>query len=43
MAFRDGTRRNNVPMQQIAGKMTDTEMRAVADFIQGLRASNANP
>jgi cytochrome c553 len=42
-AFRDGVRRNNVPMQQIAGKMTDTEMRAVADFIQGLRASNANP
>lgn len=36
-AFRDGTRRNNVPMQQIAARMTDAEMRAVADFIQGLR------
>jgi cytochrome c553 len=36
-AFRDGTRRNNVPMQQIAARMSDAEMRAVADFIQGLR------
>lgn len=36
-AFRDGVRRNNVPMQQIAARMTDAEMRAVADFIQGLR------
>lgn len=36
-SFRDGTRRNNLAMQQIAAKMTDTEMRAVADFIQGLR------
>lgn len=36
-AFRDGTRRNNLPMQQIAARMNDAEMRAVADFIQGLR------
>jgi cytochrome c553 len=36
-AFRDGTRRNNVPMQQIAARMSDVEIRAVADFIQGLR------
>ena len=36
-AFRDGTRRNNVPMQQIAARLTDAEMRAVADYIQGLR------
>jgi cytochrome c553 len=36
-AFRDGTRHNNVPMQQIAAKLTDAEMRALADFIQGLR------
>lgn len=35
--FRDGLRRNSLPMQQIAAKLTDTEMRAVADFIQGLR------
>jgi cytochrome c553 len=36
-AFRDGVRRNNVPMQQIAARLTDSEMRAVADYIQGLR------
>lgn len=37
-AFRDGTRRNNVPMQQISFRMSDAEMNAVADFIAGLRA-----
>jgi len=36
-AFRDGTRRNSLPMQQIAARMSDAEMRAVADFLQGLR------
>jgi cytochrome c553 len=36
-AFRDGTRANNVPMQQIAAKMSDAEIRAVTDYIQGLR------
>lgn len=36
-AFRDGTRRNNLPMQQIAARLTDAEMRAVADYLQGLR------
>jgi cytochrome c553 len=36
-AFRDGVRRNNVPMQQIAARLADNEMRAVADYIQGLR------
>ena len=36
-AFRDGTRHNNVPMQQIAARMSEAEMRAVADYIQGLR------
>ena len=25
------------PMQQIAARMSDAEMRAVADFLQGLR------
>ena len=25
------------PMQQIAARLTDNEMRAVADYIQGLR------
>jgi cytochrome c553 len=36
-AFRDGTRRNSMPMQQIAARLSDAEVRAVADFIQGLR------
>lgn len=35
--FRDGLRRNSVPMQQIAAKLNESEMRAVADYIQGLR------
>lgn len=37
-AFRDGTRRNNVPMEQIASRVSDSEMSAVADFAAGLRA-----
>lgn len=36
-AFRDGGRRNNVPMQQVAAPLSDVEIRALADFIQGLR------
>lgn len=36
-AFREGTRRNNTPMQQIAARMSDAEIRAVADYTQGLR------
>jgi cytochrome c553 len=36
-AFRDGTRRNNVPMQAIASRLSDVEIKAVADFAQGLR------
>lgn len=36
-AFRDGTRRNNLPMQQIAARLSDAEMRAVAEYMQGLR------
>jgi cytochrome c553 len=35
-AFRDGSRRNNAPMMQIAARMSDAEMRAVADYIGGL-------
>lgn len=38
-AFRAGTRRNNLPMQQIAFRMTDAEIDAVTDFIAGLRAN----
>ncbi len=37
-AFREGSRRNNVAMQQIAFRMTDGEIGAVADFAAGLRA-----
>ncbi len=36
-AFRDGARRNNVPMMQIAARLSDAEMKAVADYIAGLR------
>lgn len=36
-AFHDGTRRNNVPMAQIAARLTDAEMNAVADYAAGLR------
>ena len=36
-AFRDGTRRNSVPMMQIAPRLADAEMRAVADYVAGLR------
>lgn len=36
-AFRDGTRRNNVPMMQIAPRLSDPEMKAVADYLAGLR------
>lgn len=36
-AFRDGTRRNSVPMAQIASRMSEAEMRAVADYAAGLR------
>lgn len=36
-AFRDGTRRNSLMMEQIASRMSDREMKAVADFMAGLR------
>ena len=34
--FREGARRNNAPMQQIAARLSDAEIKAVADFAQGL-------
>jgi cytochrome c553 len=37
VAFRDGVRKNSVPMAQIAAKLNDREIRAVADYIAGLR------
>lgn len=36
-ALRDGTRRNNQTMQDIAARLTEAEIKAVADFAQGLR------
>jgi len=36
-AFRDGTRRNNLSMIQVAQRMSDAEMKAVSDYVAGLR------
>jgi len=35
--FRAGTRRNNAQMMTISARLSDTEMKAVADYIAGLR------
>lgn len=37
VAFRSGARGNNAQMVAIAGKMNDREIKAVADYISGLR------
>jgi cytochrome c553 len=37
VAFRTGVRNNSVPMAGIAAKMNDREIKAVADYIAGLR------
>jgi cytochrome c553 len=36
-AFRDGGRKNSIPMSQVAAKLNDREIRALADYIAGLR------
>jgi cytochrome c553 len=36
-AFRDGVRKNSVPMAQVAAKLNDREIKAVADYVAGLR------
>ncbi len=36
-AFRDGVRLNNPTMAQVAARLNDREIRAVADYIAGLR------
>jgi cytochrome c553 len=36
-AFRDGVRNNSLQMTQVAAKMNDREIRAVADYVAGLR------
>lgn len=37
ISFRDGVRKNNLPMNQVAAKLNDREIRAVSDYIAGLR------
>ena len=35
--FRDGVRQNSLPMTQVAANLNDREIKAVADYIAGLR------
>ncbi len=35
--FRDGTRKNNASMTQVAAKLNDKEIKALADYVAGLR------
>ena len=37
MAFRDGARKNSPQMTGVAAKLNDREIKAVADYIAGLR------
>jgi cytochrome c553 len=37
VAFRDGVRKNSPQMTQVAAKLNDREIRAVSDYIAGLR------
>jgi cytochrome c553 len=36
-AFRDGVRKNNLQMTQVSAKLNDREIKAVSDYIAGLR------
>ncbi len=36
-AFRDGGRKNNLQMAQVAAKMSDAEIKAVSDYVAGMR------
>ena len=36
-AFRDGVRKNSQPMAEVAAKLNDREIKALADYIAGLR------
>jgi cytochrome c553 len=36
-AFRDGARKNSLQMTQVAAKLNDREIKAVADYVAGLR------
>ena len=35
--FRDGSRANSIQLTQVASKLNDKEIKAVADYIAGLR------
>jgi cytochrome c553 len=37
VAFRGGTRANNVPMSTIAARLSDKEIKALSDYLAGLR------
>ena len=37
VSFRDGIRKNSVQMMGVAAKLNDREIKAVADYIAGLR------
>jgi len=37
VAFRDGVRKNSAQMTGVAAKMNDREIKAVSDYIAGLR------
>lgn len=37
VGFRDGARKNSIQMTQLSAKMNDREIKAVADYIAGLR------
>ena len=37
IAFRDGARKNSVQMTQVASRLNDREIKAVSDYIAGLR------
>lgn len=37
IAFRDGVRKNSTQMSGVAAKMNDREIKAVADYVSGLR------
>ncbi|MDP3700198.1 MAG: c-type cytochrome [Hylemonella sp.] len=37
LSYRDGVRKNSVQMTQVAAKMNDREIKAVSDYVAGLR------
>ncbi|XQU69350.1 Cytochrome c, class I [Cupriavidus sp. H18C1] len=37
VAFRQGGRKNNAVMTEVAARMSDAEIKAVADYVAGLR------